>query len=97
MVAAEFQEHIRIMIEALKSDAIVDRMGGRFKLCTLIQRRLVQLMDGARPLVDRGGRSDLELVIEEIIQGKIGYEFDMTTAGAEIRAALPDHGVKGGK
>lgn len=64
------------MIEALKSEEIVNRVGGRFKLCTLIQRRLVQLMDGARPLVDRNGRSDLELAIEEIVQGKITYEFD---------------------
>lgn len=64
------------MIEALKSDAIVEKMGGRFKLCALIQRRLVQLMDGARPLVEREGRSDLELVIEEILQDKITYDFD---------------------
>lgn len=66
------------MIEALKSDAIAERMGGRFKLCALIQRRLVQLMQGARPLVERNGRSDLELVIEEIMQGKIAFEFDPT-------------------
>lgn len=63
------------MIEALKSDAIVERAGGRFKLCALIQRRLVQLMEGARPLVERQGRSDLELVIEEIMQNKIELEF----------------------
>jgi DNA-directed RNA polymerase subunit omega len=64
------------MIEALKSEEIVNKIGGRFKLCTLIQRRLVQLMDGARPLVERDGRSDLELVIEEIAQDKITLEFD---------------------
>jgi len=64
------------MIEALKSDEIVNRIGGRFKLCALIQRRLVQLMDGGRPMVERNGRSDLELAIEEIAQGKITYEFD---------------------
>jgi len=29
-------------------------------------------MDGARPLVERDGRTDLELVVEEILQGKIG-------------------------
>lgn len=63
------------MIEALKSDEIVKKAGGRFKLCTLIQRRLGQLMDGARPLVDRDGRSDLELVIEEVRQDKITLEF----------------------
>jgi DNA-directed RNA polymerase subunit omega len=67
------------MIEALKSDEIVNRTGGRFKLCSLIQRRLLQLMEGARPLVERNGRSDLELVIEEIAQGKIAYEYDPTT------------------
>ncbi len=62
------------MIEALKSDAIVDKVGGRFKLCALIQRRLIQLMEGARPLVEREGRSDLEVVIEEILQDKITLE-----------------------
>jgi len=76
------------MIEALKSDEIVDKMGGRFKLCSLIQRRLVQLMDGARPMVERDGRSDLELVIEEILQNKIAYEFDISAA-AEVKAAMP--------
>ncbi len=75
------------MIEALKSDEIVDRMGGRFKLCVLIQRRLVQLMDGARPLVEREGRSDLELVIEEIVQGKIAYDFDPASE-EEVKIAL---------
>ena len=63
------------MIEALKSDAIVDKVGGRFKLCALIQRRLIQLMDGARPLVERNGRSDLELAVEEILQDKITLEY----------------------
>lgn len=63
------------MIEALKSDEIVEKIGGRFKLCTLIQRRLVQLMDGARPLVERQGRSDLEIVIDEILQEKITLEY----------------------
>lgn len=64
------------MIEALKSDEIVQKMGGRFKLTALIQRRLRELIiDGARPLVEREGRTDLELVIEEIRQGKIAPEW----------------------
>lgn len=64
------------MIEALKSDRIVEKVGGRFKLTSLIQRRLVQLMEGARPLVDRNGRSDLEVAIEEIMAEKITLDFD---------------------
>jgi len=59
------------MIEALKSNDLADKVGGRFKLCTLVQRRLEELLDGARPLVERNGRSDLEVVIEEIQQDKI--------------------------
>ena len=76
------------MIEALKSDEIIQKVGGRFKLCALIQRRLVQLMEGARPLVERNGRSDLELVVEEILQGKIEPEFDATDP--ETQAAMPE-------
>ena len=64
------------MIDALKSDEIVDKLGGRFKLTALIQRRIVEIIDGARPLVDREGRSDIELVIEEIVQNKITLEID---------------------
>lgn len=75
------------MIEALKSDEIINKVGGRFKLCSLIQRRLVQLMDGARPMVERDGRSDLEIVIDEIMQDKVQIEFDPSDAG--LQTALP--------
>jgi DNA-directed RNA polymerase subunit omega len=74
------------MIEALRSDEIVRKCGGRFKLTALIQHRLRELIvDGARPLIEREGRTDLELVIEEIMQDKItadysesGYIFKQT-------------------
>lgn len=67
------------MIEALKSDDIVNKLGGRFKLTALIQRRLKELIvDGARPLVDRRGRTDLEIVIQEILEGKIVPDFSET-------------------
>ncbi len=72
------------MIEALKSDDIVTRLGGRFKLTALIQHRLKELvLDGARPLVERHGRTDLELVIEEIVEGKIAPNF--TDTGYDIK------------
>ena len=67
------------MLEALKSDDIVNKLGGRFKLTALIQRRLRELIiDGARPLVERAGRTDLEIVIDEILQDKIGPDFSET-------------------
>jgi DNA-directed RNA polymerase subunit omega len=63
------------MIEALKSDEIVNKVGGRFKLTALIQKRMMELMDGARPLVERDGLTDLEVVIQEIIQDKIAIDY----------------------
>jgi DNA-directed RNA polymerase subunit omega len=67
------------MIDALKSDEIVQKLGGRFKLTALIQRRLKELIiDGARPLVERKGRTDLEVVIDEILQEKIAPDFSET-------------------
>ena len=63
------------MIEALKSDEIVHKVGGRFKLTALIQKRMMELMDGARPLVERHNMTDLETVIQEILQVKIAIDY----------------------
>ena len=40
------------MIDDLREEEIVNKVGGRFKLSTLIQKRLVALNAGGRPLVD---------------------------------------------
>ncbi len=64
------------MIEALKRDEIVHKVGGRFKLTALIQKRMLELMDGARPLVERGNMTDLEVVIQEILQDKIAIDYE---------------------
>ncbi len=40
------------MIDELKEEGIVNKVGGRFKLSTLIQKRLIALIKGARPLVN---------------------------------------------
>lgn len=59
------------MIEALKEEEIVNKVGGRFKLSTLIQKRLVALNAGARPLVDIGNDDKMEIIVQEILQDKI--------------------------
>ena len=46
-------------------------VGGKFKLSTLMQKRLVELMRGAPKLVNSGATNMHEVVIEEILQGKI--------------------------
>ena len=59
------------MIESLKSEELFKKVGGSFKLAVLIQKRMLELMQGARPLVPRQGMSDLEVAIKEISEDKI--------------------------
>ena len=69
------------MHDALKEEAIVNKVGGRFKLSTLIQKRMVALNTGARPLVDLKTADKMAIVIQEILQDKIYLD-----ASAEERA-----------
>jgi DNA-directed RNA polymerase subunit omega len=59
------------MIDELKEEWIVNKVGGRFKLSTLIQKRMIALNQGARPLVDQRGIDKMTIVIQEIVQDKI--------------------------
>jgi DNA-directed RNA polymerase subunit omega len=59
------------MLDELKEEGIVNKVGGRFKLSTLIQKRMVALNTGARPLVDIRGGDKLSIVVQEILQDKI--------------------------
>jgi DNA-directed RNA polymerase subunit omega len=62
------------MIEALKDDTVINTLGGRFKFTSLVQHRVRQLMDGDRPLVERHGRTDFEVAVQEVVEGKIAFE-----------------------
>jgi DNA-directed RNA polymerase subunit K/omega len=65
------------MIEALKSNDLVFKVGGRFKLAALIQKRWGELLEGARPLVERkSGMTDMEVVIQEILEDKIAIDYE---------------------
>jgi DNA-directed RNA polymerase subunit omega len=59
------------MLEELKEEYIVNKVGGRFKLSTLIQKRMIALNQGARPLVEGRGIDKMAIVIQEIMQDKI--------------------------
>ncbi|MCX7699766.1 MAG: DNA-directed RNA polymerase subunit omega [Gemmataceae bacterium] len=59
------------MLDELKEEAIVNKVGGRFKLSTLIQKRMIALNTGARPLVDLRTNDKMAIVIAEIMQDKI--------------------------
>ena len=77
------------MIEELKSMELVKKLGGRFKLTALIQKRLQELMQGARPLIeDTENKTQLEIVIQEIKEDKITLE--EPAAGHAVRLGQGD-------
>jgi DNA-directed RNA polymerase subunit omega len=60
------------MLDELNSDEIVKKVGGRFKLTALVQKRMDELLQGARPLIeDTDDMTMLEIVVQEILQDKI--------------------------
>ena len=82
------------MIDALREEAIVNKVGGRFKLSTLIQKRLVALNAGARPLIDLDTHDKMEIVVQEILQDKIFLDTSgnlrITGASSESAGGPPE-------
>ena len=77
------------MIEELREEEIVKKVGGRFKLSTLIQKRLVQINGGARPLVVVKNDTKMQIVINEIMQDKIYLDTEMNVQVAAAEQAGP--------
>ncbi len=72
------------MIDELKSEEIINKVGGKFKLTALVQRRLGELLQGARPLIeDAQGKTMLEIVVQEILQDKIAIDDGLPTKASE--------------
>ena len=60
------------MIDELRDEKLIEKVGGRFQLSALIQKRLVYLNKGVASFVESdGSKSKLELVIQEIVEDKI--------------------------
>jgi DNA-directed RNA polymerase subunit omega len=74
------------MLDELKEEGIVNKVGGRFKLSTLIQKRMVALNTGARPLVEVRGGDKMAIVIQEILQDKIYLD---ASGAVQTRNGLP--------
>ena len=91
------------MLDDLKEEGIVNKVGGRFKLSTLIQKRMVALNTGAKPLVDVKTADKMAIVIQDILKDMIFLDASVqlqargTSAGdAARRAMLTDVSDSGG-
>jgi len=77
------------MYDEFREEAIVRKVGGRFKLSTLIQKRLVALNKGAAPLVHLDTQDKMKIVIQEILQDKIYLD---TESNLRATSAEPGRG-----
>lgn len=64
------------MLEELKEEELISKVGGRFKLSALIQKRLVYLNKGARSFVNTDKKDKLQIVLQEIMEDKIYLDMD---------------------
>ncbi len=78
------------MLEELKEEDIVQKVGGRFKLSTLIQKRLVQLNQGSRALVNVDTHDKMSIVLQEIMQDKIVLNLENQVVSLEDMASYSE-------
>ena len=77
------------MLREITSAEIIDKVGGRFKLTALVQKRLGELLQGSRPLIENTeGKTMLEIVIQEIREDKITIEGGKTAGQANSQPKL---------
>jgi len=87
------------MLDIDIEEALIERIGGKFKLTSLLQKRMVELNRGARPMVKPDGLDLRRLVCEEILQGKIALapreEIGYTIEEERARISIPGAALTG--
>jgi len=71
------------MIEELKDDVIISKVGGRFKLASRMMKRWIELMQNAWPMVDPGNMGELEIIAKEVMEEKIAAKIQEPPGSAE--------------
>ena len=59
------------MLDIDIEDQLVEKVGGKLHLTSLMQKRMVELKRGARPLVENKEKDLFQVIVQEILQGKI--------------------------
>ncbi|MDD3469488.1 MAG: DNA-directed RNA polymerase subunit omega [Thermoguttaceae bacterium] len=72
------------MIEELKEETVVRKVGGRFKLSSLIQKRLMMLSGQAPSMVQLNTSDRMRIVIQEILQDKIWLDTEGNLRAREM-------------
>ena len=66
-------------------DALAKKVGGRFRLTSMLQKRLLEINRGSRPLVDGKFEHPMDAAIQEILEDRIMPETRLTPPVAEMQ------------
>jgi len=75
-------------MEVDRLERLTTKVGGRFRLTSLLQKRLTELVKGSPPLVDLPSNNYFEVAIREIEEGRIEL-VEAPTVGAAERLLAP--------
>jgi DNA-directed RNA polymerase subunit omega len=75
------------MAKKYGEEQIIEKVGGRFKLASLLEKRYKELLFGTKPLVEIDSTDPLDILIAEVMEGKIEL-IPEAAAVAAAQAAL---------
>lgn len=75
-------------MEVDRLERLTIKVGGRFRLTSLLQKRLTELVKGSPPLVDLPSNNYFEVAIREIEEGRIEL-IEAPQTGAAERLLTP--------
>jgi DNA-directed RNA polymerase subunit omega len=76
---------------------VIEKVGGRFKLTTLLEKRYRELLFGARPLVDVDSEDPMDILIAEVVEDKIELVPETDAIAAATAALLGDTAARPAK
>lgn len=77
------------------NEDVVEKAGGRFKLTSLLEKRYKELVFGARPLVDVKSKDAMDVLLAEVLEGKIELVPESEALAAAAAALMSDTSAGG--
>jgi len=75
--------------EGFTEEDLIAKVGGRFRLSVLLQKRLQEMNRGSQPMVQVRSKTPLETVYAEIAEDKLAFE-PLTYDDKDDEAGLED-------
>ncbi len=78
------------MARRVSDQDAVGKLGGHFKLTSLLEKRYRELLFGSRPMVETESRDIMDTLLREVMEEKIDLVPEAEAVAAAARALLGD-------